>query len=363
MLYSSQDLFFSVSLGVYLAGCVICGLVRWGHRCGPYNKHQDYYYPAWRMVVMCFMSNLVLFPGVFLPQDADAQMLLRIFFIQSSPFCCAMLLFTYFGSILKLSWWRRPLYLLAIPFGLVCFTGLVYALIPGTQLDGLLARVLVSIAGVLALLYLAFFFLAVRMVAKANRRVSEANYSNPEDFPQSYASRIVWLPMAHILLSWTASFIGTPVFLSYTLLILTAIYVVFLISALSPHRQLEVHQLETPAEDTSAQEAETLPPEKKAEILKTIRKVVEEDKAYLDSHLTLTALAHSCGYNRSYVSMVMNELLGGFFYYVNSCRLAHAEQFRKENPNASIEQMATASGFAYRQTYYSVKAKIGSFRK
>ena len=363
MLYSSQDLFFSVALGIYVAGCIICGLVRWGHRCGPYNRHQDYYFPAWRTVVFCFLSNLVVFPGIFMPQDADAQMLLRAFFILSSPFCCAMLIFSYFGSILQFKWWRKPLFWMAVPFALVFLTGTVLALLPGTQLGDLPAKILVSIAGILALVYLGVFCQTIWMVARAMKRVSAANYSNPEDFPQHYAARIIWLPFVHILICWTASIIGTPLVMSCALLLLTALYVVFLISALSPHRNVDVHQLEAQPEESSAPETESLSPEKKAEILQTIRKVVEEDKAYLDSHLTLTALAHSCGYNRSYVSMVMNESLGGFFYYVNSCRLAHAERFRKENPDASIEQMAVASGFAYRQTYYSVKAKMGSYRK
>ena len=362
MLYTSQDLFFSVSLGIYVAGCVICGLVRWGHRCGPYKKHQDYYFPAWRTVVFCLMSNLVLLPGIFMPQDADAQMLLRAFFILASPFCCAMILFSYFGSILHFRWWRKPLNWMAIPFILVILTGMVLAIIPGTQLWDLPAKILVSISGILALLYLGIFCQAIWMVVRAVRHVSEANYSNPEDFPHRYANNIVWLPLVHILICWTASIIGTPPVMSIALLLLMVLHVTFLINALSPHRKLDVNKLEA-AEREVSPETESLAPEKKAEILQAIRKVVEEDKAYLDNHLTLTALAHSCGVNRSYVSMVMNESLGGFFYYVNRCRLAHAEQFRKENPEASIEQMAIASGFAYRQTYYSVKAKLGSYRK
>ena len=46
MSYSFQELLFSVSLAVYVAVCVVVGVVRWGHKCAPYDKHLDYYYPG-----------------------------------------------------------------------------------------------------------------------------------------------------------------------------------------------------------------------------------------------------------------------------------------------------------------------------
>ena len=59
-----------------------------------------------------------------------------------------------------------------------------------------------------------------------------------------------------------------------------------------------------------------------------IRKVVEVDQAYLDSHLTLQDVAVRCGYNRTYISGLVKSELGGF-----------------------------AAGFGSLQTYYAVNSK------
>lgn len=41
-----QSTLISVSLAVYVTASVYVAAVRWGHRCAPYAKHMDYYYPA-----------------------------------------------------------------------------------------------------------------------------------------------------------------------------------------------------------------------------------------------------------------------------------------------------------------------------
>ena len=100
MFYSAQDLFFSVALAVYVASSAIVGCVRWGHKCKPYAKHKDYYYPAWKVMVHCSFFNLLLIPGIIFPQEADSILQFRMALIMSSPFYCAAILFAYFGKVL-----------------------------------------------------------------------------------------------------------------------------------------------------------------------------------------------------------------------------------------------------------------------
>ena len=89
-----------------------------------------------------------------------------------------------------------------------------------------------------------------------------------------------------------------------------------------------------------------------------MRKTVEEEQAFLDSHLTLARLAQLCGVNRSYLSSVMSESLGGFFNYINRCRLAYANKYRESNPNASVEELAAVSGFGTRQSFYNARKQF-----
>lgn len=365
MLYSFQDLMFSASLAVFVAVSVVIAFVRWGHRCEPYAQHMDYYFPAWKAVIFCYLVDVVLIPAIFLPTDPDALLQLRIMLIVASPYFCAMLLFTYFGNVLKVTWWRKPIVALSIPFAMITLTVLVTTLMPGTQLTGTLRFAVLLFTGVLALVCVLCFVMAVRMIARAIQRVSEENYSNPDDFPKAFATRIIWIPLLHVGASWTAAIIGTQAALSAGLLVITVLNTLFLVSSLKPHRALNKVEAGEGAVDILEEEAaaedsgEVLSNERKEEIAQAIRQKVEKEKAYLDSHLSLKTLSLACNMNRTYVSQVLSEQFGGFFNYVNQCRLAHAEAYRVANPKADVDDVALASGFNNRQSYYNARKRIG----
>ncbi len=95
------------------------------------------------------------------------------------------------------------------------------------------------------------------------------------------------------------------------------------------------------------------------EILTAIQKVVDEEKAFLDSHLTLQDVAQRCGYNRTYISGLMKSELGGFAPYVNRLWLAYLDNYLQQNPGITLSEAIEASGFGSCQTYYAVKAKLG----
>ena len=63
MTLTLQDALFSAALAVYLTASVFVAAVRWGHRCQPYGKHMDYYHPAWKTVIFCYLSNLLMAPA------------------------------------------------------------------------------------------------------------------------------------------------------------------------------------------------------------------------------------------------------------------------------------------------------------
>ena len=364
-MYSFQDMMLSASVAVYIAVSVVVAYVRWGHRCEPYAKNMDYYYPAWRAIIFCFLANLVFLPVVFSPSDTDAFLLLRMLMVLGSPFFCARLMFSYFGKVLNKDWWRKPVYAFSITFAIMAIIVFTLAIIPGTQIEGTRLIWIMSTIGVLAIIYILCFIMAITMTSRAVRRFSEENFSNTEDFPRNYAISILRLTTLHVAVSWIATIIGTPLALSVSVLILSGVVVVFIVSALSPHRMMDIEQVEKvekpeePIKEIPEPEpVEIMPVEKKEEILKLIRYQVETQKAYLDSHLTLISLARSCGVNRTYLSQVMGEYLGGFFAYVNRCRLAHAARYRVEHPAASIEEMAEASGFGTRQSFYNARRHL-----
>ena len=361
MTYSFQELLLSIALTIYVTVNVVVGVIRWGHKCAPYTKHADYYFPGWRTMVGCSLSYLLFSPVIFLPSDPDAILQLRMMLLLSSPFFCAVLIFSYFGRVLKVTWWRKPIYLLSITYAVMAAIALQMTIKPGTQMEGDFLKWYFIIGGALALIYFAIFILAFRLILKALRQFSEENYSNPDDFPKQYAESIAWIPVLHLIMSWSTAINGDLWGLSFGLFILSILSVIILLGSLSPHRATEVDRLEADLNagtSEKALEAETLSPERKEEILRAIRRRVEDEKAYLDSNLTLSKLSRDCGLNRTYVSSVLNDSLGGFFYYVNRCRLKHADDYKASHPQADVDDIALASGFNSRQSLYNARKRL-----
>ena len=324
--------------------------------------------------MFCFMSSLLLLPAVFRPKDVDSLLQVRMMLIMTSTFYCAVIMFSYFGKVLKVNWWRKHIYAMALPFTIVMVSACVFSVLPGTQLEGVVRKVYFGVTGTLSVVFLMAFIMAIVMIGKALNRFSEENFSNPQDFPRRYAISVIWIPVSHVLVSWTSTLIGTIPSVSVAMIILSVINTLFLLGALSPHRAKDVRQLEEgdvapdadviPVPDAVKEQESTgsISREYKDELVRTIRRCVEQDEAYLDSHLTLASLSRSCGVNRSYVSQVMNERLGGFFNYINRCRMDHAAKMREESPDASVEDVAIASGFGSRSliTTCAVSSKPSS---
>jgi len=379
-MYSLQEVLLSASMAMYIAISVVVAIVRWGHRCEPYAAHMDYYFPSWRTLIFCGFANLVLFPTVFMPSEPDAILQLRFMLILGPPFMSAVLVFSYFGKVLQLSWWRRPVYVQGAMFAVVTLIALVLALVPGDQLTGAFGRRFYAVGGIMSLVFLGVFGMSLRMLGKAINRVAEENYSNPEDFPRQYAIHILWLSSLFVIVSWVGTTIGTTTVLTITMTILSGLAVYLLLGVLSPHRAMDAQRLGTgeivnePADTIPSSEAVApsieigqktspagelaLSPERREEIVRAIRRFVEEEKGYLDCHLTLASLSRSIGINRTYVSSVMSDSLGGFFTYVNRCRMAHAARLKEEQPDLAIADLALASGFGSRQSYYNVRKQL-----
>jgi AraC-like DNA-binding protein len=281
--------------------------------------------------------------------------------ILSSPFLCSALIFSYFGRVLKVFWWRKPIYVLSGTYSTMSAIALVCTLMPGTQMQGQFLHWYFVVGGALALVYLLGLFFALRIIIKPLGRFSEESFSNPDDFPEQYAKSLIYIPFLHLIMSWSTTINGNILALSFGLFMLSVLSVIILLGALSPHRAVEIERLETEItadKEETQLEAESLPQERKDEILRLIRHRVEDEQAYLDSHLTLGKLSQDCGCNRTYVSGVLNENLGGFFNYVNRCRLQHAEAYKQENPKADVDELALVSGFNSRQSYYNARKRL-----
>ena len=107
--FTLQETLFSAALAVFIAASVIIAVVRWGHKCEPYAQHMDYYYPAWKTNIFCFLSLALMFPAVYMPTDTDAVLHVRLMLNLATPLFSALIMFSYrdLSVMVEIPHWER----------------------------------------------------------------------------------------------------------------------------------------------------------------------------------------------------------------------------------------------------------------
>ena len=354
--------FCGMAATVFITTSLVVAAVRWFHMCRPYDKHASHYYPGRPSVVMAYLSSLALIPYALHPESLDAWYLTQMFFLPFTLLGFSLLLFSYFGDFIQWKNWKWPLVAVGAPIVLALVAALVMAVWPGEQLgvtvNPVLADCLLYIPGSISTIICFIIMTIVHLLA---RSVNEDNFSNPEDFPVVLARRWILLIFINLFLCWTAILLGDQQIMAVIMFLFSVSSVIFIISALHPHRTGPI-ELGEEAEEAVPEE-ETAPKrevssKKRLEILSSIHLVVVEQQAYLEPHLTIQDVADRCGYSRSYIAGIIKSEYGGFFDYINNLRLMHVTYYLQHHPGSTVQEAAEAAGFNSRQAYYTVKARL-----
>ena len=373
----------------FLTTSLALAAVRWFHMCRPFDRNPRYYYPGRPFVFAVFLNSALLIPYIINPECPDAWYLARIYFLPVTLFHFTVLMFAYFGSIMQWKKWRMPIIVMGAPVLAALVIAFCLAVYHGKHIEEVLGSLLCDyILYALGAVVTLFCFAALFMVIRWAKRFGEDDFSNSADFPVVAAKRWMLLVIVNVAFCWIGAVSDSRTVLAVLMVLLAIAQVVFIISALHPHRRGLIDDEEDGEDekdagvdkDAGAEDLEdagslgvesqgpcaehiysrTISQQKKGEILEAIRTVVEEQEAYLDPHLTLQDVADRSGYNRTYVSGLIKSEYGSFFSYINRRRLAHVESYQKENPAATILEAVIASGFNSRQAYYSVKKRLES---
>ena len=349
-----------LAAAVFITTSVVVAAVRWFHMCQPYGRNPRYYYPGRPFVVGIYLNALALIPYALHPESADAWYLARFYFLPVTLLHFILLLYSYFGRVMQLKKWHRPMLYGSLPVAFALLAVLAVAIWPGDQIGEAAHYALYA----LGLLLSGLCLVAMGQVFRLAKRINEDDFSNPADFPVEQARRWLLLIGINILLCWSGVLSASRGVLAVVMLLLAASAVIFIITALHPNRTRPMEETEEAAEEGSCPSRQlyqrSLSGQKRSEILTAVRTVVEEQQAFLDPHLTLQDVADRSGYNRSYVAGLVKSELGGFFTYVNRLRLQHVEAYLQKNPSATIQEAAEESGFISRKAYYSVKEKMSA---
>lgn len=379
--------FYGLAATVFLTTSLVIAAVRWFHMCRPYEKNPGYYYPGRPFVIAIYLNAIFLIPYILHPEDPDAWYLVRIYFLPVTLLHFTILMFSYFGGIMQWRKWRKPMLIIEAPVLLMLLAVFCLSFWPGLHIEEKIGHllcdyILFAMGAVVTLFCLAAMF----MVIKWAKSIGEDDYSNTADFPVVEAKRWLLLVIVNIVVCWIGAISESKLVLSLCMLMFALSSVIFIISALHPHRRgnpeedkyLDEVEKEvdfegagdwgdagsavTDSQNSSAEHiySRTISQQKKGEILEAIRTVVEEQEAYLDPHLTLQDVADRSGYNRTYVSGLIKSEYGSFFSYINQQRLRHVDSYQQKNPSATISEAVIVSGFNSRQAYYSVKKRLES---
>ena len=352
-----------LAAAIFLTTSLVVAFVRWFHMCHPYDHRPNYYYPGRPFFCAVFLSSLALLPYVLHPESTDAWYLTHMFFLPVTQLHFSILLYTYFGNIMKWEQWRVPLIAVGTPIVIGLAAALTVAVWPGEQIGTVispeLAGYLLFIPGIISSIVCFVTMTVVRVWAK---RFDEDEFSNPNDFPVTVARRWTLLAFVNMVLCWTAVLLNSRVIMAMIMMLFSTSSVIILISALRPHRnrpvEMEEEEAPEPVAAAGTVRKRNVSREKMLDLMASINAVVVEQEAYLEPHLTIQDVADRCGYSRSYIADIIKSEYGGFFVFINSFRLNHVTEYQQEHPNATIQEAAEASGFSSRQAYYSVKARM-----
>ena len=95
--------------------------------------------------------------------------------------------------------------------------------------------------------------------------------------------------------------------------------------------------------------------------MERISRLMDQDRLYLRSDLKVQDVAVALQTNSSYVSECINSLRGqSFSQFVNTCRVRHAQELLRRQPDLKTTIVATESGFSTEASFFrNFKAVTG----
>lgn len=367
------ELLYSFGCFLLIVSGVICGVVRWFHVCSPCQEAPDHYYPARRLMTFFFFSFALELPYALWPGAQLPWMFVKMFGIVGSPLWLCIVYLRYFhglnfygqGPGRFLSW-------ITAVFILTMFV--VQVADPTRHLSPGLELAVNIISMLLSVCLTAFMLLVTLNIKRAIDRFHYRNFSQEDDFPYRFAVKVLYVPYAVILAFWLV-FISDSRWLNFATNIAGAIiFVAALILILPTHRSAPCAD---PAGDAdgdpspdsmpgalAVEEVSDVDEEGYADIRQRILDIIDGQRRYLNPQYSLRDLVDEIpNWGRTRISQVCMREFHGFYYLINSRRVAYAQEYAEEHPGAKKQEIAIASGFSSRDTYNHALKSVAKIRE
>lgn len=371
---SILDIYHADACLVFMLTGVICGVIRWAHMCRPYDKEWHYFYPARNLVGFFFSAIAMQLPYFLCPADPGAWNFIRIFGIIYYPVCYSALFLRYFR------WQRltgvRDIVFMWLPVALLFAASLSSLFGFDRWLESPVTLYVAAAMGLaLAVRHIFVSLWLKRTIDEYHRQ----NFASESDFPYTFATSVVWLPVIWIVFMWTIFLADSRNVKAAFDLVLTLWMVVFLCQILHPQRMLRPADVEDRLNRIEAEEqkiaAETvdLVKEEAAEAAAIdtaaspeaavcsdeVKQMVLDIilRRYREQHLTKSDVLSEV--DRGKVTAAGNFIASiGYYRLVNMFRLEHARQYAALHPNLKQSEVALVAGFVSGSCYSKAKRSV-----
>ena len=184
-----EHYYYGLAALMYLTTCWMFAAVRWWHTCKQPKRTHRYIWPDRKLQCLLYMCASVLLPYIINPTSPSAWLLQKVYFPATYYFYCGVLLLCFAGTVKQWNQWKGLSWVAAIMVIGTMLVPMLNAWLPTGILNANGLRIWQYVVLAESTVMVGYVALAMWQVKHWMDEARDANYSNPDDFPDDYASR------------------------------------------------------------------------------------------------------------------------------------------------------------------------------
>lgn len=343
---TQSKLFFAATL-TFIVVSLFGWIIKWFYRPRAYKDHFEALFPGQFYVGLLFLIQVFEFPYLLELGDDKALRYSNAFSLLITPPVMLFICDKFFFPKTKTKFKEFTLFIPAV----ILFVIFLLRSLGVFSFSPIGRQVFLAVTFVV---FLFFFFLIVRMaikIGKAINAVELLKFSDENDYSNSFARYIQWLPTTISVLI-AVNYLSHSVWVKFFCDIIFSIgTVAFVMFTLDPWREIKFVDEERVYEEAVVAMGDKvkhrMSDSKFEEIKGALFALFDKKEIFLIPHLTLEVLLKELSTNRNYLCETISRAgYKSFYDMVNNYRVRYAIDVIKSEPSAKMLDVALRSGFA-----------------
>lgn len=343
---TQSKLFFAATL-TFIVVSLFGWIIKWFYRPRAYKDHFEALFPGQFYVGLLFLIQVFEFPYLLELGDDKALRYSNAFSLLITPPVMLFICDKFFFPKTKTKFKEFTLFIPAV----ILFVIFLLRSLGVFSFSPIGRQVFLAVT---FMVFLFFFFLIVRMaikIGKAINAVELLKFSDENDYSNSFARYIQWLPTTISILI-AVNYLSHSVWVKFFCDIIFSIgTVAFVMFTLDPWREIKFVDEERVYEEAVVAMGDKvkhrMSDSKFEEIKGALFALFDKKEIFLIPHLTLEVLLKELSTNRNYLCETISRAgYKSFYDMVNNYRVRYAIDVIKSEPSAKMLDVALRSGFA-----------------